>query len=195
MDEYAAFPNVVDELMKMGRVIANRSFVLFQQPNGLQNNPDTIDDLFRLAFRFVQRVPGVFFSDPLSKDLFQCAIAGLELDHYDAHKSITKFFEETLKSLKMAKNAGNNHPAIDAVDDLFKQHGESMVWHCIHGALFSVSQNLKKDLSEVMFDAFEAYRDRFSEWLKSAVQRLAQERGSLGATIEQLEKFHNDAIK
>lgn len=195
VDEYGAFPNVLPQLIEMGRVIANRSFVLFQQPNGLQNNPDTIDDLFRLAFRFVQRVPAAFFSDRISRDLFECAIIALELDHSEAHRSVTKFFDETLKSVQMAKKAGGNHPALDAVDNLFNELGESLIWHCIHAALFSVSSNLWKDITEIMFDISQIYKSKFDLWLKSALHRLAQERGSLGASQEQLEKFHGDALR
>lgn len=39
-----------------------RAFALLQQPNGLQDNPDTVDDLFRLCIRYAIWDPFFFRS-------------------------------------------------------------------------------------------------------------------------------------
>uniref|UniRef100_A0AC34GR35 Importin N-terminal domain-containing protein n=1 Tax=Panagrolaimus sp. ES5 TaxID=591445 RepID=A0AC34GR35_9BILA len=189
VDEYAVFDSVLPYLLEMGGVIARRSFQLFAKPNGLRDNPDTVDDLFRLAIRFVQKSPAAFFSIEFSKELFQCGIHALEVDHSEAHRSVTKFFTETIEAVRMAKQAGGQYPALDAVELLFTQHGEELVWYCLSGALFFVSHPLRKDLGEVLFELNRVYPERFSNWLRNGILKLQQEH-RLGATLAQLETYH-----
>uniref|UniRef100_A0A7E4VZI7 Importin N-terminal domain-containing protein n=1 Tax=Panagrellus redivivus TaxID=6233 RepID=A0A7E4VZI7_PANRE len=193
VDEYAAFAEVLPQLINLGEVIASRSFVLFHEPQGFRNNPDTIDDLFRLAIRFVQRCPAAFFSQPFSRQLFECGLFALEVDHNEAHRSVTKFYIETLCSIKMAKSALNQYPAVEAVESLFREHGQQLVWHSLSGALFFVNNSLKKDIADVLFEAMTVYRELFTTWLSNAVQRLAHEH-RLGATVEQLQNFHTKVL-
>ena len=176
----------------MGGVIARRSFDLFQKPNGLRDNPDTVDDLFRLAIRFVQRAPAAFFTTPFSRELFQCGIRALLLDHGEAHRSVTKFFCETIESVRTAIQEGGQHPVLDSVKQLFMECGEDLVLHSLNGALFHVSHPLRKDIGEVLFDLNRIYPEKFSEWLRNCITKLQQEH-RLGATPAQLETFHAKA--
>jgi hypothetical protein len=55
-----------------------------------------VDDLYRLAIRFVQRAPERFFADPIAGTLFEGALSWLALDHVDANRSLSKFLGETI---------------------------------------------------------------------------------------------------
>lgn len=62
-----------------------------------------MDDLFRLAIRFAQRLPHKFYCEPVANELFQGAIVGLELDHVDANRSVSKFVLETIDAVRKNK--------------------------------------------------------------------------------------------
>jgi len=176
----------------MGEMITNRTFALFSQSgdNALRNNPDTIDDLFRMAVRFVQRSPVPFFNSPFSAQLFECGIHGLRLDHIDAHRSITKFFME---SIAVARSSfEDNSYNLAQLNSLFETHGKDVVWNCVDAGLFILSNNLRKDVSLLMFELSKVYPTKFAIWLHDAVQKLAQEH-TLGATLEQLQSFYERA--
>lgn len=98
------------------------TFQLLEQQNGLRNHPDTVDDLFRLAtrwvcrftwtekvsfrnihwcpwsicFRFVQRSPVTLLSSSIIVHIIQCAIAATSLDHRDANCSVMKFVRDLI---------------------------------------------------------------------------------------------------
>uniref|UniRef100_A0ACB8FLT2 Transportin-3 n=1 Tax=Sphaerodactylus townsendi TaxID=933632 RepID=A0ACB8FLT2_9SAUR len=70
------------------------TFRLIEQPNGLQNHPDTVDDLFRLATRFIQRSPITLLRSQVILPILQWAIAATTLDHRDANCSVMKFLRD-----------------------------------------------------------------------------------------------------
>lgn len=97
------------------------TFQLLEQQNGLRNHPDTVDDLFRLATRwvcsfkdlqrfypgtssnnpvclsrFVQRSPVTLLSSSIIVHIIQCAIAATSLDHRDANCSVMKFVRDLI---------------------------------------------------------------------------------------------------
>lgn len=72
------------------------TFQLLEQQNGLRNHPDTVDDLFRLATRFVQRSPVTLLSSSIVVHIIQCAIAATSLDHRDANCSVMKFVRDLI---------------------------------------------------------------------------------------------------
>lgn len=72
------------------------TFQLLEQQNGLRNHPDTVDDLFRLATRFVQRSPVTLLSSSIVIHIIQCAIAATSLDHRDANCSVMKFVRDLI---------------------------------------------------------------------------------------------------
>lgn len=53
VDELAAVPHCGPDLIAMLQALMPRAFLLLQQENGLKDNPDTVDDLFRLCIRSV----------------------------------------------------------------------------------------------------------------------------------------------
>lgn len=72
------------------------AFQLLQQPQGFCNNPDTVDDLFRLFARFLQRNPAAFLHSPAVPAIFDCALRAAALDHRDANASVMQFLTELI---------------------------------------------------------------------------------------------------
>jgi transportin-3 len=53
VDEYGSEPQCAEGLLHMLSAFVQPTFALLETPNGLRNNPDTVDDFFRLCARFV----------------------------------------------------------------------------------------------------------------------------------------------
>lgn len=52
LDELATEPGAVAPLVALLQDVMPRAFHLLQQQDGLKENPDTVDDLFRLCIRW-----------------------------------------------------------------------------------------------------------------------------------------------
>lgn len=53
-------------------------------------------------------MPSVFFQESVSDNLFECGIVGLNVDHVEASRSLTKFFTECIESLLAARKVNFN---------------------------------------------------------------------------------------
>jgi transportin-3 len=57
VDEYAGEAGCIPGLLSMLQHFITPTYALFTRPDGLRNNPGTVDDFFRLNARFMQRAP------------------------------------------------------------------------------------------------------------------------------------------
>lgn len=110
VDEYAGDPECVTGLLGMLEAFVGPAFTILQCQDGLKNHPDTVDDLFRLCARFLQRAPVAFLHLGALGNVVECALLACSLDHRDANASVMKFFYDLLHS-------GRNHEVIIRYDE------------------------------------------------------------------------------
>lgn len=88
-------------LIEMMQVYTNEAFNhIIQNCKDVENiselrkHPDTIDDFFRLALRFMQRCPYEFINSLIFSPTMTLAVTSISIDHRDANLSVTKFLAE-----------------------------------------------------------------------------------------------------
>ncbi|MFH4980451.1 hypothetical protein AB6A40_007160 [Gnathostoma spinigerum] len=194
VDEYGGRDELRPGLVIMLNTLAQESFRLLQRPNGFRDHPDTIDDLFRLGIRFVQRAPSAFFQQDVCVSLFECGIVALDVDHMDANKSTTKFFTECIESLMAANKSKYRDAGVEAAENLFVKYGGQLVSACLRAAIFSVTGSLKRDMAEVIYSLRKLSKEKLSDWLKFALDGLPHDEG-LCATTDQLRQFHANVME
>ncbi|VDK71439.1 unnamed protein product [Litomosoides sigmodontis] len=194
VDEYGHLDNCRSGLIHMLNILCNDSFKLLQEQNGFRNHPDTIDDMFRLAIRFVQRAPSVFFQEPMSAQLFECGLVGLDVDHVDANRSVTKFFSECVTSLLIARKSNYRDAGVEGAEQLLVKYGERLISGSLQAAVFSVSGTLKRDMAEIIYLIGKLSEEQLSVWLKATLENFPHN-GGLCATVEQLEWFHKNVLE
>jgi transportin-3 len=84
------------------QVLVPRAFTMFAEPDGPRQNPDTVDDLFRLAVRFCYRMPNAFFQQDVAGHLIEAAKSMRDIEHTDARRSIEQFLNEVKKHKNIA---------------------------------------------------------------------------------------------
>ncbi|VDK43028.1 unnamed protein product [Anisakis simplex] len=188
VDEYGQLEHPRSGLVYMLNTLSEGSFKLLQQVNGFRDHPDTIDDLFRLAIRFIQRAPSTFFQEPICDNLFECGIAALDVDHADASRSVTKFFMESIES------SNYRDIGVESAERLISKYGSRLVTGCLRAAIFSVTGSLKRDMADVIFNVGKLSQENLSVWLLTALETLPQNSG-LCATSEQLQQFHRNVVE
>ncbi|KAI1711641.1 exportin 1-like protein domain-containing protein [Ditylenchus destructor] len=195
VDEYGVIEQVQPGLMELLYALSEHSFKLLNgSQNGLRDHPDTVDDLFRLVIRFAQRLPQKFFNEQISANTFECAIHGLELDHTDANRSVSKFVVETIeiaKKLKDGRLPSHLQPVASQLvgaQKIILNYGDKIVWHALHGAIFNLSNSLRKEMADIIFSLGELSKAKQTEWISEAVKNLPHDSG-LSPTSQQLNSF------
>uniref|UniRef100_A0A914HD50 Exportin-1/Importin-beta-like domain-containing protein n=1 Tax=Globodera rostochiensis TaxID=31243 RepID=A0A914HD50_GLORO len=190
VDEYGAMAHLQPGMLQMLENLATRSLALLaaDSENGLRNHPDTVDDLYRLAIRFVQRSPSILFSHPVVVQLLQGAIHGLVLNHQDANKSVTKFVLEIIAVANGKRGQALSKDITARVGQLLAENGPQLMLASVSAALFHLSNSLCKEMAEIVHELLKTDKQKAEQWLNFVCMQLPND-GGHSATPKQLNDF------
>lgn len=166
-------------------------FKLLNENKGLENNPDTVDDLFRLCNRFIEHNPFQFLSHQACSPLLQCAIKCLRHDQREANQSVTKFLRCVITC---RPPQGQNGARQKITDEVVQTFGESIVNDSLIACLFHIPSFLYPDIAEIWWQLIQRDRAMFADWLKQALNALPAGSSLATATSEQTFAFHSNII-
>lgn len=192
VDEYGADSECIKGLLDMLQAFCGPTFKLLEEQNGLRNHPDTVDDLFRLSLRFIQRSPLSFLQGHVVKSILCCAIAACSLDHKDANSSVMKFITEFIRAASSKDENDDFEARSTLVRGLLHEQGQALVHSLIHSCVFCLPTYMAVDLAEVVHEIMLLDRPTFCVWLESVLKALPTENsgGAVTATHKQLTDFH-----
>ncbi|XP_075224525.1 transportin 3 isoform X1 [Lycorma delicatula] len=197
VNEYASEPGCIQGLLEMLQAFITPTFVLLQEDNGLKNHPDTVEDLFRLCSRFLQRAPVPFLTAPALVSILQCALMATSLDHRDANASVMKFFYDLIHCGRNHDDKSDFEVRSRLVKEIVEKHGQTLVNNLIHACVFSLHSYMLSDVADVIMELMISDRECTSRWLEEALKVLPKHNsgGSITATHIQLEEFHRSLIR
>ncbi|KAM7367472.1 hypothetical protein PAMP_015369 [Pampus punctatissimus] len=192
VDEYGMEEGCRQGLLDMLQALCMPTFQLLEQPNGLRNHPDTVDDLFRLATRFVQRSPVTLLSSSIIVHIIQCAIAATSLDHRDVNCSVMKFVRDLIHTGVANDHEEDFEVRKQLIGQAMEQHGQQLVTQLMHSCCFCLPPYTLPDVAEVLWEVMVFDRPTFCRWLESALKGLPKETsgGAVTVTHKQLTDFH-----
>lgn len=209
VDEFAnASEQCTRGLLEMMEAFIQPTFIRLQMENGLKNNPDTVDDFFRLCARLLQRCPIPFLQSPIVTPIIQCALLACTLDHKDANLSVMRFFYSLLNcgrpqhSHHNHSNSNNNNTNNDSnsvlnaqkqalVRQIVQEHGQSLVVNLIQAAIYYLHSYMLSDVADVLCELKDIDGRQLSENLRAALESLPKTH----ATADQLDEFHNNVMR
>ncbi|XP_072233204.1 transportin-3 isoform X1 [Leuresthes tenuis] len=192
VDEYGMEEGCRQGLLDMLQALCMPTFQLLEQPNGLRNHPDTVDDLFRLATRFVQRSPITLLSSSIIVHIIQCAIAATSLDHRDANCSVMKFVRDLIHTGIANDHEEDFEVRKRLIGQAMEQHGQQLISQLMHSCCFCLPPYTLPDVAEVLWEIMLFDRPMFCRWLENALKALPKETsgGAVTVTHKQLTDFH-----
>jgi transportin-3 len=193
VDEFGTDMRCIHGLLHMLEAFIEPTFNLLQAENGLKNNPDTVDDFFRLVVRFIQRMPLHFLQSQLVTPIIQCATLACTLDHRDANMSVMKFLSNLLAHGKV-----NGDSAIRPyVQHIVQMHGESLVGNLLYSSIFYLHSNMLSDVVDVFMEIKFISHETFCDSLKKSLNQLPRKNagGSETATDDQMNTFYQNVTK
>uniref|UniRef100_A0A671MWS1 Transportin-3 n=1 Tax=Sinocyclocheilus anshuiensis TaxID=1608454 RepID=A0A671MWS1_9TELE len=197
VDEYGMEEGCRQGLLDMLQALCMPTFQLLEQPNGLRNHPDTVDDLFRLVTRFVQRSPVTLVNSSIIVHIIQCAIASTTLDHRDANCSVMKFIRDLIHTGVTNDHEDDFEVRKRLIGQVMGQHGQQLVTQLINTCCFCLPPYTLPDVAEVLWEIMVFDRPTFCRWLETALKGLPKETagGALTVTHKQLTDFHKQVTR
>ncbi|XP_074655394.1 transportin-3-like isoform X2 [Tubulanus polymorphus] len=192
VDEYGMEKGCIQGLIDMLQAFCGPTFKLLEEQHGLRNHPDTVDDLFRLCTRFVQRNPVPFLQSDMMKSILCCAIAACSLDHRDANAAVMKFHIEFIKASRVNEDHENFAVRREATLKLLQEHGQALMTSLLNSSVFCLPSYMIVDIADVVFELMQVDRSSVCIWLEHALKSLPTQSsgGSVTATHKQLTDFH-----
>ncbi|CRK91246.1 CLUMA_CG004926, isoform A [Clunio marinus] len=193
VDEFGHDMRCVNGLLKMLEAFIEPTFNILQMENGLKNHPDTVDDFFRLAVRYIQRMPLHFLQSPIVSPIIQCATLACTLDHRDANASVMKFISNLLAH---GKPNGNSEirPFVQHIVEL---QGETLVGNLLYSSIFCLHHNMLGDVADALLEIKIINNDAFGESVQKSLSQLPRKNagGSVTATDTQMAEFYQCITK
>ncbi|NXP41573.1 TNPO3 protein, partial [Leiothrix lutea] len=192
VDEYGMEEGCRQGLLDMLQALCIPTFQLLEQPNGLQNHPDTVDDLFRLAARFIQRSPVTLLRSQVMIPILQWAIAATTLDHRDANCSVMKFLRDLIHTGVANDHEEDFEVRKELINQVMTQLGQQLVNQLLQTCCFCLPPYTLPDVAEVLWEIMQIDRPTFCRWLENSLKGLPKETtgGAIQVTHKQLTDFH-----
>ncbi|KAG6461264.1 hypothetical protein O3G_MSEX012527 [Manduca sexta] len=193
LDELAPRPHAVPHLVALLQALMPQAFQLLQQEHGLRDNPDTVDDLFRLCIRYLQRVPLEFLSSGAMPAVIQCAILATSLDHREANSSVMRFLYDFVRAANCSRPEKQQIKAV--ADELLNTYGQELMYALMEASVIHLHAYMLSEVGEVVVELVRWQAGR-ADLLLAAVQRLqALPAHGARATDQQRWQFHQYALR
>ncbi|XP_064490151.1 transportin-3-like [Ornithodoros turicata] len=191
VDEYGGDPACIQGLLDMLQAFCGPTFQLLSGANALRDHPDTVDDLFRLCTRFLQRAPLAFLKSAVLEGVVQCALAACLLDHKEANASVMKFLYDMIHSGRSKPELPTFAERRDLVGSLLRNQGQELVNTMVRASTMVLPTYLLTDVAETLYELLQLDRQALSMWLQNALQLLPMRStgGAVTVTPEQLSEF------
>lgn len=177
-------------LLEMLRAFIEPTFSMLRVENGLKNNPDTVDDFFRLCSRFIECCPVPFLQSTLVTPIFQCALLACTLDHREANSSVMKFF---CNLLKWGRSSNQRQPECrPLVKEIAEQNGAALILNLIHASVYCLHSYMLSDVADVIYELkLVETQEHMQTYIRTALDALPKRNsgGYVTATQQQLDDF------
>ncbi|CAB3372965.1 Hypothetical predicted protein [Cloeon dipterum] len=197
VDEYATEAGCIQGLLGMLQAFIGPAFEIMQSPSGLKNNPDTVDDFFRLCNRFLQRSPVAFLQSAFLNAVLQCALMASSLDHKDANSTVMKFFLDLVHCGRSGESKPDFAVRQQLVQNIMKEGGQLLVQSLLHSSVFYLHSYMLGGVAEVIYEMMLLNRAELCVWLEVALKSLplTNAGGHVNATQQQLVEFHKTVTR
>lgn len=195
VDEYGNEKGCVPGLISMTMAFCVPAFQLLSQERGMIEHPDTIDDLFRLCSRCLQKFPVAFLKCEIAVPAIHCSVVASTLEHRDANLSVMKFLK-CLVSCATEQSQDDFQERLSLVRQILAVHGQNIITGLIQACAGALPSYMVLDVAEVLWELITFCREETSKWVEVSLQSIQTQivPGNVIATPLQLQEFHQALI-
>ncbi|CAF3985506.1 unnamed protein product, partial [Rotaria sordida] len=199
VDEYGNNQDLKPSIIVMSEHLTTKTFSILNKPDGFQQNPDLVDDFYRLSSRLLQRCPLEYLKSSVIRPIIEQIIPNCHLEHRDASSSMIAFLQ-TLVKLTSNKNKEIKHkPELSEVRSLSMSLCETYIPNLLTALIRAivisrVPSSIRLSISEFVGELKTYMSDKFSQWLQKSLTEIPRtSRNGLVeiVTLKQHEQFYN----
>lgn len=154
-------------------------------PTSIPDNPDVVDDYFELCSTVLLRSPSLLLETQLVLTAFQCACAGLHIQHREAHRAVVGFMEHLLQIHHGGVRGPITATTYTALEALLIANGSQLMQALIVAIAGMVPPTRVRFLSPVLKGLVTMDVRTTREWAENAVKSLPPDGHMDGATLLQ----------
>ncbi|KDO26719.1 hypothetical protein SPRG_20517 [Saprolegnia parasitica CBS 223.65] len=145
--------------------------VLQESSHAMVDNPDIVEEFFYLIERYLRCLP--LQTVPLLPSVFQCALAGLAMQHNDANKGVLSCLQLLLQQMALVHTDPTFQPYYTTVDECLRTQGHLLVHALLRGVMGHLSgSRVDADhgsCAGVLLCIAQLHGNLFQEWVTSVL--------------------------
>lgn len=158
--------------------------------NGLKENPDTVDDFFRLCTRMLQRAPLAFLGCSAIPHIIECGLTACALDHKEANTTVMKFFSDLVNTGRGGKHHADFFQRQELIKQVLVQYGPRLITALLQACVFYLHTYMLSEVGDVIAELLSFNREQTGKWLVEVLETLPkQHNGVVSVTEQQLKDF------
>ncbi|CAF1464465.1 unnamed protein product [Adineta steineri] len=199
IDEYGNDQDLKAAIIVMSEHLTNKTFSILTHQDGFKQNPDLVDDFYRLSSRLLQRCPLEFLKSNIIRPIIEQIIPNCNLEHRDASASMIAFLQALAKLTSNHKKDSKYKSELSEIRSLSmslcETYFESVLTGLIRAIVIDrVPSSIRVSVSEFVCDLKTYMPDKFSQWLRKSLTEIPRtsKNGLVEiVTIKQHEQFYN----
>ncbi|EDV27129.1 uncharacterized protein TRIADDRAFT_54772 [Trichoplax adhaerens] len=197
VDEFASESIYENSFRQMLEIFCRVTSEFLNNQADLIDNPATVDDLFRLTARYLQRCPRLILTAPAVNFIVGCGLAAATLQHRDAHDSALIVFCDLIECIRYRESLPGSDIIRQRSKELVDNHGQALVKALIDSVADGIPKSLLSKVAEVLLKLRDYSTSLLSEWVKATLSSLntVTETGSVIATPEQLNQLYDRILR
>ncbi|UJR24859.1 hypothetical protein I4U23_006228 [Adineta vaga] len=198
VDEYGNDQDLRSALIVMSEHLTNKTFSILSNQDGFKQNPDLVDDFYRLSSRLLQRCSFDFLKCSVIRPIIEQIIPNCSLEHRDASASMIAFLQSLAKLTSASKKENKNKSDRPEIRSLSMSLCETYFPNVLTGLLRAividrVPSSIRSSISDFVYDIKTYMPDKFPQWLRKSLTEIPRttKNGSVEiVTIKQYEQFY-----
>ncbi|KRZ12596.1 Transportin-3 [Trichinella zimbabwensis] len=189
-DQFGENPEFRPGLQQLFNSLIPISFQELCKKNFSEECYDTLDDLFRLAYRYFTSFPDAFASVELQDVMIKVIVATSNINSDFSFRSMCVFVRalfEFVSDGRPAKQFKNRKEEdIKIINAYVMKIGFELVYTFLKAAITHICHSINEAVSEMMVVVATYNRDMYMSWIKQSIQCFANENTQLSPLLENI---------
>ncbi|CAF3341773.1 unnamed protein product [Rotaria sp. Silwood1] len=198
IDEYGNDQDLKPSIIVMSEHLTTKTFSILNKPDGFKQNPDLVDDFYRLSSRLLQRCPLEYLKSGVIQPIIEQIIPNSHLEHRDASSSMIAFLQTLVKLTSHKNKEIKNKSELSEIRSLSMSLCETYIPNLLTAfiraiVISRVPSSIRSSISEFVSEVKTYMSDKFPQWLQKSLTEIPRtsKNGLVEiVTLKQHEQFY-----
>ncbi|CAF3064766.1 unnamed protein product [Rotaria sp. Silwood2] len=198
IDEYGHDQDLKSSIIVMSEHLTTKTFSILNKPDGFKQNPDLVDDFYRLSSRLLQRCPLEYLKCSVIQPIIEQIIPNCHLEHRDANSSMMAFLQTLVKLTSNKNKEIKNKSELSEIRSLSMSLCETYIPNILTALIRAivisrVPSSIRLSISEFVCEIKTYMSDKFLQWLQKSLTEIPRtsKNGLVEiVTLKQYEQFY-----